>query len=91
MKRGVTLSVVSLAASTMVHPAYAFNGTAVQPPGPGISIPFGQIPSFPGGNFFNGNPGLHGVHGTVVNPGPPTNPNGVMIGASVVPSPPAIR
>ncbi len=94
MKRTVTLSVMTLAASAMVHPANAFFGVAVRPPTPGVGLPgpIWQIPSFPGVKF-SGDPGLKGFYGAGVTPGvpgpPPRGPNGVYFGVGVMPSPPA--
>ncbi len=83
MKKRVTLSVVTLAAGAMVHPANAGAPSFLGPPIPaplgtgfhGVAVqpgPPGGNPGFHGVAVLpgppSGDPGLHGVHGVVVIP-----------------------
>lgn len=90
MKRRVTLSVVTLAASAMVHPANAtppaFLGPPLAaPPGTG----FHGVAVQPGPP--SGDPGLHGFHGVSVLPGPPGGDPGLhrVHGVAVIPPGPS--
>ncbi len=92
MKRSVTLSVVTLAASAMVNPANAvINGTVTRPPPPGVGLPgpIWHFPSFPGVKFDH--PGT-GFFGTAVNPPSPTGgaTGPTVLGSAVIPPAPQL-
>ncbi len=91
MKRRVTLSVVTLAASAMVHPANATTPAFLGPPviaPPGVG--FHGVPVQPGPP--GGDPGVHKIYGVPVLPGPPRGDPGVkgFHGSAVIPPGPQL-